>query len=48
MNILIGYERFSRVRNAFAQRGHNAFSVDIEPDAAPMDAQCGGGAAHAV
>lgn len=34
MRVLIGCERFGRVRDAFLARGHDAWSCDLAPDAA--------------
>lgn len=42
MRVLIGCERFGKVRDAFRRRGHSAWSCDLAPDAAdgPFHFQC--------
>lgn len=35
MNVLIGFERTGRVRDAFLAQGHDAWSCDLHPSAAP-------------
>jgi hypothetical protein len=39
VNVLVGCERYGRVRDAFRALGHNAYSVDIERDDSPYHVQ---------